>query len=140
MARAFLTRRVTFTAAHRYWRPDWTSEENHRVFGESASRDPHQHSYVCEVTLAGEIDPVTGMVADLNDLDQALKREVHDRFDGRYINADVPEFADGMLTPTGENLARYILGRVRAAVGSRAQLTEVTVAEDDTMRCTYRGD
>src|SRR5213076_1491393 len=60
MASAFLTRRITFAAAHRYRRPEWSDEENERVFGLCARPNYHGHSYVCEVTVRGEIDATTG--------------------------------------------------------------------------------
>lgn len=140
MASAFLTRLVTFAAAHRYRRPEWSDEENERVFGLCAHPNYHGHSYACEVTVRGEIDPRTGMVVDLAKLDGILAREVRDRFDHRNINLDVPEFAEGKLVPTGENLARFIYERVRAGLGNTVQVTEVMVAEDSTLRCSYRGD
>lgn len=140
MASALLTRRVTFAAAHRYRRPEWSDEENERVFGLCARPNFHGHSYVCDVTVRGEIDPRTGMLVDVAKLDGVLALEVRDRFDHRNINLDIPEFAEGKLVPTGENLARFIFERVRAALGRSVQVTEVTVAEDPTLRCTYRDD
>jgi 6-pyruvoyltetrahydropterin/6-carboxytetrahydropterin synthase len=140
MASAFLTRRVTFAAAHRYHRPDWSDAENERVFGLCARPNFHGHSYVCDVTVRGEIDPVTGMLVDLGLLDRVLAAEVRDRFDHRNINLDIPEFADGKLVPTGENVARFIFERVQRGLSGKAKVTEVTVAEDATLRCTYRND
>lgn len=140
MASAFLTRRVTFAAAHRYHRPDWSDAENERVFGLCARPNFHGHSYVCDVTVRGEIDPVTGMLVDLGLLDRVLAVEVRDRFDHRNINLDIPEFADGKLVPTGENVARFIFERVQRGLSGKAKVTEVTVAEDATLRCTYRND
>ena len=80
------------------------------------------------------------MVVDLSELDRILSHEVRDRFDHKTINEAVPEFFDGKLSPSGENLARFIFERVRAAIVSNVQVTEVTVAEDDTLRAAYRGD
>jgi 6-pyruvoyltetrahydropterin/6-carboxytetrahydropterin synthase len=138
MTSALLTRRIAFAAAHRYRRPEWSDEENERVFGLCARPNYHGHSYVCEVTVRGKIDPRTGFVVDVAKLDGALALEVRDRFDHRNINLDVPEFADGKLIPTGENLARFIFERVSATLEGIVEVTEVTVAEDATMRCTYR--
>jgi 6-pyruvoyltetrahydropterin/6-carboxytetrahydropterin synthase len=135
----FLTRRVTFAAAHRYRIPQWTDERNAEVFGLCARPNYHGHSYVCDVTVRGDIDETTGMVVDLGKLDRVLAAEVRDRFDHRNINLDVPEFADGLLVPTGENLARFIFERVQAALGKAASVTAVTVAEDETLRVTYDG-
>jgi 6-pyruvoyltetrahydropterin/6-carboxytetrahydropterin synthase len=135
----FLTRRVTFAAAHRYRIPEWTDERNEQVFGLCARPNYHGHSYVCEVTVRGELDERTGMIVDLARLDQALASEVRERFDHHNINLDVPEFADGRLVPTGENLARFIFERVQHALGGAAAVTAVTIAEDDTLRVTYDG-
>jgi 6-pyruvoyltetrahydropterin/6-carboxytetrahydropterin synthase len=137
---ASLTRRVTFAAAHRYRRPDWSDEKNLAVFGSCSRPSYHGHNYACEVTVSGEIDPETGFVVDLGALDAILREEVTDRFDHRNINADVPEFADGKLIPSGENLARFIFARVQEKLNGRASVTRVTVAEDATLSATYTGD
>jgi 6-pyruvoyltetrahydropterin/6-carboxytetrahydropterin synthase len=139
VAYAFLTRRVTFGAAHRYRRPDWSDAKNAEVFGLCARPNYHGHTYVCDVTVGGEVDGETGMVVDLGLLDRVLQHEVRERFDHRNINLDVPEFADGRLIPTGENLARFIFERVQAALGSGPRVTEVCLAEDETLSATYRG-
>lgn len=140
MASALLTRRVAFAAAHRYSRPEWSDEQNERVFGHCARASFHGHTYTCDVTVRGEIDDRTGFVVDLGALDRVLGREVRDRFDHRNINEDVPEFADGKLVPTGENLARFIFERVQEGLGTAVQVTQVTVAEDITLSATYRID
>jgi 6-pyruvoyltetrahydropterin/6-carboxytetrahydropterin synthase len=140
MPRAYLTRRVTFAAAHRYRRPDWTDERNAEVFGLCARESYHGHSYVCDITIAGEIDPVTGFVVDLGHLDGVLADEVKDRFDHRNINVDVAEFADGKLIPSGENLARFIFERVGARLPAAVKVESVTIAEDRSLSASYRGE
>jgi 6-pyruvoyltetrahydropterin/6-carboxytetrahydropterin synthase len=87
--------------------------------------------------VSGEIDPTTGFCVDLGELDRILDGEVRLRFDHRNINLDVPEFADGKLMPTGENLARFICERVSAKLGGRAKVLRVTVAEDATLSTSY---
>jgi 6-pyruvoyltetrahydropterin/6-carboxytetrahydropterin synthase len=136
----FLTRRVTFDAAHRYWRADWSDDENRRAFGSWATPKFHGHEYVCDVTVTGEMHRVTGMLVDLGWLDRILQTEVRDRFDQREINLDVPEFADGQLVPTCENLARFIAERVQRSVGREARVTSVRVAEDETISATHQPD
>ncbi|HKN66359.1 MAG TPA: 6-carboxytetrahydropterin synthase [Gemmatimonadaceae bacterium] len=137
---AFLTRRVTFAAAHRYRIATWTDAENERVFGLCARPSYHGHSYVCDVTVRGEIDDATGFVVDLGMLDRILDAEVRQRFDHRNINIDVAEFGEGKLVPTGENLARFIYERVGNALrtaGAPAAVVRVTVAEDTTLSASY---
>ena len=137
MPAASLTRRVRFAAAHRYRRPEWSDARNAEVFGACANPSFHGHSYVCDVTVRGEIDPETGFAIDLGLLDRILAEEVVGRFDHRNINTDVPEFADGKLIPTGENLARFIFERVVTKLGRGATLVRVRVAEDDTLGSCY---
>ncbi|HZK78503.1 MAG TPA: 6-carboxytetrahydropterin synthase, partial [Gemmatimonadaceae bacterium] len=76
MSRAALTRRVAFAAAHRYRRPEWSDEKNEAVFGACARPHYHGHSYICDVTVEGEIDEETGFVIDLGVLDRILTKEV----------------------------------------------------------------
>jgi 6-pyruvoyltetrahydropterin/6-carboxytetrahydropterin synthase len=135
-----LTRRVTFAAAHRYRRPEWSDERNEAVFGLCARESYHGHTYVCDVTVSGEIDPETGFIIDLGALDRILQAEVKDRFDHRNINVDVPEFGDGKLVPSGENLARFVFDRVSAGLPANVKLDSVTIAEDQTLSASYRGD
>lgn len=137
---SFLTRRVAFAAAHRYRRPDWSDERNAEVFGACSRASFHGHSYTCDVVVTGDLDPVTGMIVDLGLLDRVLAAEVRDRFDHRNINLDVPEFADGRLIPTGEELARFIFARVQIGLGGTGTVVSVTVAEDATLSATYRGE
>lgn len=140
MPTAYLTRRVSFAAAHRLRRPEWTDEQNEAVFGVCARPSYHGHTYICDITVRGEIDNVTGFVVDLGVLDRILDKEVRDRFDHRNISLDVPEFADGGLIPTGENIARFISERVQAALPRETKVTEVTVAEDNTFSASYRSE
>lgn len=135
---SFLTRRLTFAAAHRYRRPEWSDARNAEVFGLCAREHFHGHTYTCTVTVAGELDPTTGMVMDLGRLDRVLATEVRDRFDHRNINLEVPEFADGKRIPTGEELSRFIFERVQSGLGDTAQVVEVTLAEDDTLSASFR--
>jgi 6-pyruvoyltetrahydropterin/6-carboxytetrahydropterin synthase len=134
----YLTRRIGFAAAHRYRKPEWSDERNSQVFGVCARESYHGHSYTCDVTVTGVLDPVTGMVVDLGLLDRVLATEVRQRFDHRNINVDIPEFADGKLLPTGEELARFIFERVQRALGDAARVVEVVIAEDATLSATFR--
>ncbi len=137
--RASLTRRVRFSAAHRYRRPDWSDEKNESVFGACAWKNFHGHSYTCDVTVEGEIDDTTGFAADLGLIDRLLTSEVIARFDHRNFNLDIAEFADGKLIPSGENIARFVFDALARALPAHVRLVSVTIAEDDTLSATYRG-
>lgn len=142
MALASLTRRVSFAAAHRYRRPEWSDARNAEVFGPCARPSFHGHSYVCQVTVRGRIDETTGFCVDLGLLDRILGDEVRERFDHRNLNTDVPEFADGAQIPSGENLARLIATRVQARLadalgGGAPRVERVVVAEDESLSATF---
>jgi 6-pyruvoyltetrahydropterin/6-carboxytetrahydropterin synthase len=140
MPRAYLTRRVSFAAAHRYRRPEWSDARHEEVFGLCARESYHGHTYVCDVTVKGDVDRLTGFVVDLGLLDAILAEEVKERFDHRNINVDVPEFAEGMLIPSGENLARFVFDRVSGRLPESVKVESVTVAEDQTLSASYRGE
>jgi 6-pyruvoyltetrahydropterin/6-carboxytetrahydropterin synthase len=136
--RSSLTRRIGFRAEHRYHRDDWSPEENSRVFGSAADPEFHGHDYLCDVTVSGSVDEPSGMLIDLVALDEVLRREVRERFDGRRINLDVPEFRDGGLVPSCEVLARFIFEQIRAALGGRVIVESVVVRESDTLSAEVR--
>ena len=136
----FLTRRATFSASHYYWNPAWSEEKNHRVFGKCANRNGHGHNYTLEVTVAGEIDPVTGFVVDLKGLKEIIERHVLDAWDHRNLNLDVPEFAAAI--PTTENLAIAAWKRLAPAVEAAggARLSRVRVYETPEIFAEFRGE
>jgi 6-pyruvoyltetrahydropterin/6-carboxytetrahydropterin synthase len=83
---------------------------------------------------------MTGFVVDLRALDEILQREVMARFDHRTINTDVPEFAEGLLVPSCENLAAFIADRVQAALGAPVQVTRVWLSESPTLWAEWVAD
>jgi 6-pyruvoyltetrahydropterin/6-carboxytetrahydropterin synthase len=137
---ASLTRSITFAAAHRYRRPDWSDERNRETFGLCARESYHGHTFRCDVTLRGTIDEETGFIVDLGAFDRILANEITSRFDHRNINLDIPEFGEGGLIPTGENIARFIFERIASAVPAGVSVSRVTVAEDATLSASYEGD
>ena len=101
-----LTRRYRISAAHRLHNPALTDEENARLYGKCNNPRGHGHDYALEVTVCGKVNPATGMVIDLGQLDQVVQREVLDRFDHKHLNLDVEDFRTRV--PTTENLCLAI--------------------------------
>ena len=130
MRKATLTRRVTFSAAHRYRRPEWDDARNAAVFGACALPNWHGHTYICDVTVGGAIDPLTGFCADLGALDRALRERVFERLDHRNLVLDIPEFAEGEEIPPSENVAWWIAREVQAALGADTRVLRVRLAEE----------
>lgn len=140
MPRTSLTRRVTFAAAHRYRRPEWSAEKNFAVFGNCSREAWHGHTYTCDVSVSGPVDAITGFAFDLRTLDEVLEREVMARFDHRNVNTDIPEFAEGLLVPTCENIAAFIATRVQEAIGADGQVTRVWLSESPTLWAEWIAD
>lgn len=140
MPTAYLTRAVQFSAAHRYYRSDWSAERNAEAFGKCASPHGHGHTYQCLVTVKGTPHPETGMVIDLRLLDRVLEEEIVRRFDHRHLNHDVPEFSDGQTVPTGESLCLDIWKRVAARLPAGCRLDRVRVQEEPALFAEYRGE
>jgi 6-pyruvoyltetrahydropterin/6-carboxytetrahydropterin synthase len=140
MPTAYLTRTVQFSAAHRYFRPEWSAERNAETFGACAGEHGHGHTYQCVVTVRGTPDPVTGMVIDLGLLDRLLTEEVVRRFDHRHLNLDVPEFAYGRTVPTGEMLCLDVWSRLAPRLPAGCALHVVRVQEEPALWAEYRGE
>ena len=132
-----LTRKAEFSASHYYWNDAWSEEENRRVFGKCANRNGHGHNYTLEVTVAGEIDPVSGFVVDLKDLKTVLEREVVSVYDHRHLNLEVPEFK--AANPTAENIAIAVWKRLDGKIPG-AQLHRVRVYELPDLFADYYGE
>lgn len=135
----FLTRRATFSASHYYWNKSWPEEKNREVFGRCSNRNGHGHNYTLEVTVAGELDPVTGFVVDLKWLKDIIERQVLAAWDHRHLNLEAPEFATAV--PTTENIAIAAWNRLEPAVNANggARLSRVRVYETPEIFAEYRG-
>ena len=132
-----LTRKAEFSAAHYYWNEAWSQEHNEKVFGRCANRNGHGHNYTLEVTVTGEVDPVTGFVVDLKQLKDVMAREVVSVYDHRHLNHEVPEFRE--TVPTTENIAIAIWRRLEGKIPG-AKLERVRVYEMPDLFADYCGE
>jgi 6-pyruvoyltetrahydropterin/6-carboxytetrahydropterin synthase len=130
IAMVYLTRKIEFSASHVYHNPAFSMDENRRIFGKCNNPHGHGHNYTLEVTVAGEPDPVTGMVLDLKELKEILEREVMQRMDHRHLNKEVPEL-DGQI-PTCENIARVIWNLLDAKI-TQGKLHRVRLYENSDL-------
>ncbi|HEV2298684.1 MAG TPA: 6-carboxytetrahydropterin synthase [Candidatus Acidoferrales bacterium] len=120
-----LSRRYSFPASHRLFRSEWSDEENLRVFGKCANRHGHGHNYTLEVSVTGPVDKQTGMIANLADLDEYVRRNVIEAFDHANLNEEIAEFRDAV--PTTENLCRVVFKRL--AGFPHARLERIRIEE-----------
>jgi len=100
-----LTRRYLFSASHRLHSEEMSAEENLATYGKCNNPHGHGHNYSLEVTVSGQVDPGTGMICNLVDLDQCVEKEVLARYDLENLNA-LEEFS--VTVPTTENLCIQI--------------------------------
>ena len=133
----YLTRKCEFSASHYYHNPQWSDEENRRIFGKCANLHGHGHNYTLEVTVKGDIDPVTGFVVDLKELKEILNREVVEAMDHRHLNKEVSEFASTI--PTSENIAIAIWQRLEQKL-KVAKLHRVRLYELPDLFVDYYGE
>jgi 6-pyruvoyltetrahydropterin/6-carboxytetrahydropterin synthase len=133
----YLTRKVEFCAAHRLASGRLSEEENVREFGKCARKAPHGHNYVLEVTLRGEVHPVTGLVFNLVDLKKILEEKIVAWLDHRNLNC-LPEFAD--LVTSTEVVAGQIWRRLSQVPFTPARLHEIRLWETGNNSVTYRGE
>ena len=140
MAVARLTRIVRFSAAHRYYRPEWSEERNRAAFGACANEHGHGHSYHCAVTVSGTLSSDRSMVIDLGDFDELLHQVIVQPMDHQHINYAIPEFAFGKTIPTAEALSVWIWEHLGPKIPEGVRLHTVRVQEDETLFAEYRGD
>lgn len=137
MPRMTLTRRVRFSAAHRYHRPEWSDERNRATFGPCANPHGHGHDYVLEVSVRAEVDPETGFSSDLPALDAVLREEVVEPLDHQHLNFVVPQFAPGGMIPTSESILLVLWDRLSPRLGTA--LVRLRLQENPDFHVDYEG-
>ncbi|MCU0551716.1 MAG: 6-carboxytetrahydropterin synthase [Leptolyngbya sp. Prado105] len=135
---AYLTLSTHFSAAHRLARPDLSFEKNCEIYGKCARPNGHGHNYHLEVTIKGEIDPRTGMIADLVAFQKAVDEYVVEPFDHTFLNKDIPYFEK--VVPTAENIAVHIRDLLENPIQQiGAQLYKVKLIESPNNSCEVFG-
>jgi len=118
-----LTKRYHFAASHRLHTVKLSEEENKRVYGKCSNPYGHGHNYAVEMTVTGPVDPETGMIANLAELDPFVQREVVEPFDQKFLNEEVAEFRDEVATT--ENVCREIFRRLKSFPSARLERVRV---------------
>jgi 6-pyruvoyltetrahydropterin/6-carboxytetrahydropterin synthase len=131
-----LGRRYRFAASHRLHSARLNEEENSRIYGKCNNPLGHGHNYMVEISVSGKVDPATGMIANLADLDVFVEREVLDAFDHRSLNDEVPAFRSEV--PTTENLCIEIFRRLQGF--PKARLERVRVEETSNNSFEFAGE
>lgn len=133
-----ITRKATFSASHRYYLPELSSDDNAARFGLCALPAGHGHNYELIVAMAGGLN-VDGMVLNLSEVKHAIRSEVTDQLDFRFLNDVWPEFdlsrPEGCL-PTTEALLRIIWTRLMPHL----PIVAIRLYEQENLWADYHGD
>ena len=132
----YVTRKAHFSAAHRLFNPEFSDEENERIFDKCNNPMGHGHNYTIEVTVAGEPDAQTGYVIDLKKLGDLIDREILSKVDHKHLNFDVPSLRG--IIPTAENIA-LLFWKILDPQIRDGRLYKVRVAESDNNFAEYLG-
>ena len=128
-----VNRRAQFSASHRYWLPELSEAENNQLFGLCTRNPGHGHNYVLYVAISGELDNY-GMVMNLSEVKQVIKREITDYLDYSYLNDAWSEFQQTL--PTTENIARIIWQKLE----SHLPLVNIQLFEHPQLWADYQGN
>jgi 6-pyruvoyltetrahydropterin/6-carboxytetrahydropterin synthase len=133
----YVTRREVFSASHRLFNQNFSSEENQRVYGKCNNQNGHGHNYILEVVVAGELDTATGYLIDLKLLKEIIYENVIRKVDHKNLNLDV-DFLAGTI-PTSENIAVGIWNQLVDTIPS-GKLFSVKLYETENNYVEYKGE
>ena len=155
MPQVFVTRRETFSAAHRLHCNQLSDEENRELYGPCNNLHGHGHNYSIEVflylkiisnhqnikvTVVGEPDHRTGMVMNITDLKQIMKAQIMNVLDHKNIDKQVDYFGDGEVVSTTENIAVFSWNSMAQLIPHPAKLYSVKIWETEKNIVTYYGN
>jgi 6-pyruvoyltetrahydropterin/6-carboxytetrahydropterin synthase len=136
--RAYFGRRYALSASHRLHTDALSEEENCAAYGKCNNPHGHGHNYTIEVVVRGPVDPETGMVMNLVDLDEVVQTKIVARFDHTNLNLD-PLFANQV--PTTENLNRTVFEILESALpAGRLEYVRVEETENNFFQCFGSGE
>jgi 6-pyruvoyltetrahydropterin/6-carboxytetrahydropterin synthase len=133
--KAYLSRRYHFSASHRLNSEAYDAERNQAVFGKCNNPHGHGHNYTVQVTLSGPVDPATGMVCNLADLDGFARENLIERFD--HTNLNTLDYFQNVVSTT-ENLSIEIYRIFQRFTA--AHLERVHVEETSNNSFDYAGN
>ena len=124
---AYFGRRYMLSASHRLHADSLTPEQNRAAYGKCNNPHGHGHNYVIEVLVGGPVQPETGMVINLVDLDAMVRTQILERFDHANLNLDS---LFTVAVPTTENLCRAVFRLLKPHLAP-AELESVRVEETE---------
>ena len=133
--KAYLNRRYHFSASHRLHTDVYDDAKNREVFGKCNNPYGHGHNYTVQVTFSGPVDPATGMVCNLADLDSFAQKNLLSQFDLTNLN-NSHLFADKVSTTENLSIEIYHIFQSFPA----AHLEQVHIEETSNNSFDFTGD
>jgi len=131
-----LTRKIEVSSAHSYVLDKLSPEERIATFGKSAATHAHGHNYDIRLTVKGKVDPRTGMVVNIKDIDRILKEVVDAQLDHQHYNLTVERLRNRW--PTLETLAPFVWDEIRPRLEG-CEPAGVQVFENEDFYSEYFG-
>lgn len=129
----YITRKVNLSIAHKLYNKKWSQEKNLEIFKKCSNC--HGHNFTLHVTIKGEVDLESGMVANFSDLKDIINKEVSEKIDHKFLNSDVKEF-DNIVT-TSENICLVIWDWLKPKLPN---IYEIKLEETGNNSTIYRGE
>lgn len=98
----YITMIFSFSAGHRLYDPNFSDEDNYKIYGKCSNPTGHGHNYKLAVTIYGEVHPIKGVIINYEDLRNIVYDNLLKYIDHKNLNTDV-KFLEG-INPTAENL------------------------------------
>lgn len=133
----YVTRRATFSAAHRLYITGKSDSENEKLFGKCSNPNWHGHNYTLEVVVKGSPDPETGFVIDIKILKEIINENIIKKVDHKNLNLET-DFMKGII-PTSENITIAIWKQLDTKIPS-GKLYSVKLFETENNYFEYKGE
>ena len=128
----YITRRMTFSSAHRLYHPDLDNEE---VFG--PCNNLHGHNYTVEVTVKGHVGTKTGFVIDLKQLKRIMEEKIKKVMDHKNLDCDIERFKD--TVQSAENITIFIWEQLEKGLPKGSVLYRIRLHETENNMVEYFG-
>ena len=129
-----ITKKYHFCASHKYGNTYWSEKKNLEVFGKDFNN--HGHNYVLEVSIRGKINPDTGWLVDLQDLNEIVKSRVVDLLDHSQIEEDIAWFKGKQ--PSSENILVWAWDQIKNQLNG-VDLYRLRLVETHSIYTDYFG-
>tara|TARA_B100000073_G_C23708033_1_gene563095 strand:+ start:948 stop:1352 length:405 start_codon:yes stop_codon:yes gene_type:complete len=129
-----ITKKYHFSASHKYGNAYWSEQKNLEVFGKDFNN--HGHNYILEVSIKGPVNPETGWLIDLGDLNEIVKTNVVNILDHSQIEEDIEWFKDKQ--PSSENIVIWAWEKIEPLI-EEGKLYRLRLVETHSIHTDYYG-